>query len=42
MYVAGLEVLTAMKLNRGSGGLGISRPVPPGWQKGKVSFGFCD
>ena len=42
MYVADLEVLSAMKVNRGADGLGIPRPVPPGWQKGKVSFGFCD
>mgnify|MGYP003113176496 CR=1 FL=1 len=30
MYVADLEVLSAMKMKRGSDGLGSPRPVPPG------------
>jgi len=30
MYVADLEVLSAMKMKRGSDGLGSPRSVPPG------------
>ena len=40
--VADLEVLSAMKANRGADGLRISRLVPPATEKVKVSFGVCD
>ena len=42
MCVADLWVQYAMKVNRGFDGPRIPQPVPPGWQKGKVSFRFCD